>query len=452
MAAEASHVQGRVLAVGEHGALAAEAFWRRVHALRVALAAHPARRWALVCEDSSDFALGFFALADARRVVVLPQAPQAGSLKAAGIVVDAVLTDKPADFAGFNVLGTQVDGAGTDATPFLPDDAAEIEFYTSGSSGAPKCVPKAFKQLRLEVEALERQWGGRLGGATVAATVPHYHLYGLLFRVLWPLLMQRPFHTHICLQPADLRAAASRSPCVVVSSPAFLSRIPDVAELPPAAAVQAVFSSGAPLPDAAAETLARAWGHAPIEVYGSTETGGVGWRAWDGAADRPWWRPIQGVDLELREETAGQRLWVRSGCTWHQDWMPTGDLAVRRADGGFMLRGRADDVVKFEDKRLSLSEMRSRLLQHAWVTDARLLLLPGRREHIGAVVVLNMAGQTALAARGRAAVREDLRSWLRDSYEALLVPRKWRFPAALPDNAMGKTEQASLLQLFGDEP
>jgi len=112
------------------------------------------------------------------------------------------------------------------------------------------------------------------------------------------------------------------------------------------------------------------------------------------------------------------------------------------------LLGRADDVVKFEDKRVSLSEMRARLLTHAWVQDARLLLIQGRRTLIGAVVVLNPPGRAALAEFGATAVRAALRAWLRNSYELVLIPRKWRFVDALPDNDMGKVEHQRLLRLF----
>ena len=442
----------RVLALGERGALSRAAFWRRVQALRSDLDARPARRWALVCEDAGWFAAGLFALADPRRTVVLPQAPQAGSLSASGAKVDAVLTDRPGEFQGFTVLEAREPAASVQAKPLQPDDAAALEFYTSGTSGAPKCVPKTWSQLRLEVEALEREWGARLGDAVVAGTVPHYHLYGLLFRILWPIHAARRFVTGLCLQPADLRAAASHGKCIVVSSPAFLSRITAFAELPKPATVAAVFSSGAPLPDEAAERLVQQWGPSAIEVYGSTETGGIGWRAWNGGAERGSWRPIQGVVTELREEPAGPRLWVRSGCTWQGDWMPTGDLARQLADGCFALLGRADDVVKFEDKRVSFSEMRARLVQHDWVEDSRLLLLPGRRKFIGAVVVLSGEGRAALAAGGKTGVRDALRAWLRGSYEALLIPRKWRFSERLPDNEMGKTQQSALLKLFEDKP
>lgn len=428
------------------GSLSRAALSARACGLAAALDTHPARRWALVCDDAGWFAAGLLALASCKRITVLPQAPQAGSLKAAGVEVDAVLTDRPSAFAGYDVLAAQEHAPAADC---VPQDEALIEFYTSGSSGAPKCVPKHYGQLRREVETLERQWGGMLGDAAVAGTVPHHHLYGLLFRILWPLHAGRPLHAALCQQPADLRAAAAKG-CVIVSSPAFLSRAAP-AELPAATRVAALFSSGAPLPDETARGLAEGWGKPAIEVYGSTETGGVAWRAWDGAESRPWWRPLPGVDTDLRDEEAGLRLWVRSGWTWERDWVPTGDLARAAGDSRFALQGRADDVLKFEDKRVSLGEMRARLAQHPWVKDARLLLLPGQRAFIGAVVVLDEAGRAALAADGKLAVNETLKAWLRQSYEALLLPRKWRYPDTLPDNAMGKTEQARLLALFGGE-
>lgn len=438
----------RPLALSEGGMLSRATFWQRVHGLERALAQHPARRWALVCEDSAWFAAGFLAIANAGRELVLPQAPQAGSLSASGAAADAVLTDRPEDFPGFTLLPVQTAGNEVSAAPRLPRDAAKIEFYTSGSSGAPKSVPKTFAQLRLEVEALEQQWGALLGDAAMAGTVPHYHLYGVLFRVLWPLLAGRAFLIPMCLQPAALRAATAHGDCAIVSSPAFLSRIPDYAELPPSSRVKAVFSSGAPLSDSAARDLKERWGHAAIEVYGSTETGGIGWRAWSGLEGRTLWQPIQGAEVELREETAGERLWVKSGCTWAGAWSASGDLAKLHADGRFELLGRADDVVKFEDKRVSLAEMRTRLMSHGWVEDARLLVLPGRRSFIGAVVELNAQGRMALATAGKPKVSDALRDWLRQSYEALLIPRKWRYLDTLPGNDMGKVERARLERLF----
>lgn len=431
------------------GAVSRRAFRARVASLRAQLDEHPAKRWALVCEDAGWFGAGLLALAGGGRHIVLPPAPQAGALQGTG--VEAVLTDRPEAFTGMPTLAVVDPSDDFEAPPPMPDDATRVEFYTSGSSGTPKCVPKAYAQLRLEVEGLERQWGAGLGDARVVGTVPHHHLYGLLFRVLWPLSAGRTFHSGMCLQPAELRAAAGGDPCVIVSSPAFLSRVAG-AELPPVAQVSALFSSGAPLPDAAARSLGEDWGRAAIEVYGSTETGGIGWRAWDGTQTRPWWRPIRGVEAEIREDESGPRLWAKSDCTFAHDWMPSGDLARFGADGRFVLQGRADDVLKFEDKRVSLSEMRGHLLSHPWVAEARLLLLDGKRQQIGAVVVLKPEGRAAFESAGKRALQDRLRESLSTRYEALLLPRKWRFPDALPGNAMGKTEHARLLALFETQP
>lgn len=438
----------RVVALDEHGTLGRAAFWRRVHGLSAALSTHPARRWALVCDDSSWFAAGLLALAHSGRICVVPQAPRAGNLVRSGAQIDAVLTDRPAGFTEFATLSVaEIQPAANDAVR-LPDDEARIEFYTSGSSGAPKCVPHCFAQLRREADMLEREWGALLGDALVLGSVPHYHRYGIQVRVIWPLLTGRTFVTHTCTQPADLCHWAARQRCVIVSSPAFLSRVANPAELPPAANVAAVFSSGAPLPDACAERLQHDWGHAPIEIYGSTETAGVAKRTWSGVAERPYWRLLNGVQAELRAETAGTRLWVKSAFTWKADWMATGDLARWHSDGRFVLLGRADDVVKFEDKRVSLTEMCAHLMAHDWVENARLLLLEGQRHLIGAVVILNAEGRRQLAAQGKLAASRELRDWLRRNYEPVLTPRKWRFPDALSDNDMGKVSISDLRQLF----
>jgi acyl-coenzyme A synthetase/AMP-(fatty) acid ligase len=443
-----SATRAREMAIDQHTALDQTTFWRRVHGLRAALASHPAHRWALVCDDGGWFAAGLLALAHAERTVVVPQAPQSGSLTASGAHIDAVLTDRPVAFTEFATLSVSEVPSVVESAVCLPDDKAVIEFYTSGSSGTPKCVRKTFAQLRREVATLEHEWGTQLDDALVLGTVPHYHLYGTLVRILWPLLAGRAFLTGVCLQPADLRRWAERRRCAIISSPAFLSRIADVAELPAATRVAAVFSSGAPLSDACAERLRCDWGHAPIEIYGSTETGGIAWRTWSCAAERPYWRLLEGVQAELREEPAGARLWVKSAFTWQSDWMATGDLARLHSDGRLVLLGRADDVVKLEDKRVSLSEMRTRLMAHAWVADARLLLLSGRRRVIGAVVILNAEGRRQLTTHGKLMTSRALRDCLRRSYEPVLLPRKWRFPDSLPDNHMGKIGNSALQQLF----
>jgi acyl-coenzyme A synthetase/AMP-(fatty) acid ligase len=435
-------------AIGSRGELSRTAFWRRVNGLGAVIAARDARRYALICKDTVRFAEGLLALMSTGRTAIVPQAPKAGSLADSGTPFDAVLTDTPEAFADAGAL--DVNESVADAPDCAPgfDDDARVEFQTSGSGGAPKCIVKRFGQLRLENEALERQWGPQLEGAVIVAAVPHYHMYGVNLRILWPLIGRRPFTSRTYTLPAALTADIAGRRCVIVASPAFLSRVENVDQLPDASQVAGVFSSGAPLPEETAKRLKQDWGHAPIEIYGSTETGGIAWRRFSGVADDRVWRPLDEVEIDLRAEPVGERLWVKSAWTDGADWFATGDFARRDSSGGFSLAGRVDDIVKFEDKRVSLEQMRRRLVRHAWARDARLVLVPGRRQVIGAAVILSDDGRAAFHECGKLTVRRTLEAWLGESHEPLLIPRKWRFPASWPTDAMSKVGRGWLKQLF----
>ena len=72
-------------------------------------------------------------------------------------------------------------------------DLCQLSLCTSGSSGEPKRIDKNLRQMANEVQALEQLWGADLGDACIIASVAAHHIYGLLFRVLWPLCAGRPF-------------------------------------------------------------------------------------------------------------------------------------------------------------------------------------------------------------------------------------------------------------------
>src|SRR5437764_104595 len=80
-----------------------------------------------------------------------------------------------------------------------------------------------------------------LGEARFYSTVSHRHVYGMLFRLLWPLLHRRPFATFDLEYPEQL-LGLERSTHVLVSSPALLKRIGHLSDR--SAAWRAIFSSG----------------------------------------------------------------------------------------------------------------------------------------------------------------------------------------------------------------
>jgi acyl-coenzyme A synthetase/AMP-(fatty) acid ligase len=329
---------------------------------------------------------------------------------------------------------------------------AMIDLFTSGSSGEPKRVEKSLAQLETEAAALEACWGNAIGPATMVATVPHHHIYGMLFRLIWPLASGRPFDTSLCAEPALLLDTLARAgDAVLVSSPAHLARLPELISLEslrPAA--RRIFSSGGPLPAAAALEYKRRLGAAPTEVYGSTESGGIAWREQDAGEDGAAWTPFAGMRLRLDPQGA---LCLRSPYLADDAWLTMGDAAELLPDGRFRLKGRLDRVVKIEGKRISLPELEHALRQHPWVLDAAVVPLAGGKELLGAVVVLREASRLD---EGREPLVGALRAFLLQRFERVLVPRQWRFPARLPADERGKLTASGLGAMFrqqgGDAP
>lgn len=431
------------------GRLLTHADWlAEVRAWRQRLAGEAATHWALFTDDSYDFSTQLFGAWLAGKTVVLPGDSQAATLASLASRCGGWLGDLP----GAITLGTRA----IDEAPCAPLDPqrTHLVVFTSGSSGEPDAIDKRLAQLDAEMHTLQAAFGERIdadGVATVAATVSHQHIYGLLFVVLWSLAAGRPFLARRLDYLEALPTALQGEPGVLVASPAHLRRVPDEPALARAGAqLRAVFSSGGPLPpEAATECLLRL-GHSPIEVFGSSETGGIAWR--QRAMDGDHWRPLPGIAWRAD----GEMLEVRSPHLPTPDWTGTADrvrpAAGPRGDDGFLLLGRADRIVKIGEKRVSLTAIERALVDDGqWVAEARALVLPdvGGGPRLGVVAVPGPAGHDCLALEGRRALGQRLAARLLAQVERVALPRRWRFVPALPVNPQGKVTEAALAALFG---
>ena len=415
-------------------------FRARTLRLAAALQTQPAKRYALCLDDPFDFACTLFALLASGKEPVIPANATPGYLADLADAYDCLFT--AADLA---TLEREAAGQAEPSGAWAIDPLARLTLFTSGSSGAPKPVHKTLAQFDAEVHTLEKQWGEMLGGATVLASVPHHHIYGILFRVFWPLAAGRAFERTVNTDPQALQARIAQcGAAVVVSTPAQLSRWPDLpafATLTPAPL--AFFSSGGPLAAETARQYAERFGAAPLEVYGSTETGGIAWRRQD---ESDAWRAMPGILVQRAEDGA---LSVRSPHLGHDDWHLTDDEAAFDNDGRFRLLGRLDRVIKLDGKRLSLAELETRIAQHPFVAQVAVTRLANAsRERAGAVVVLTEAGNEALRASGRVTLVKTLRRHLAAYFDLVVLPRHWRFRLALPFDARGKLPAAALAATF----
>ncbi len=419
--------------------------WRefagRVAGLAGALAKRREKRWLLVGDDAAQFAVACLALLQAGKDVVIPPNTQPGTLLGLAGAFEARVDEI-----------TALDDPCTGCAAIDPH-AARIALYTSGSSGRYKCIVKTLAQLEAEVEALEAMWGAALGAAVIVATAPQQHIYGLLFRILWPLYAGRIFDAVTCAHPDTLEERlAAAGTAALVSSPAQLTRLPELLSLSALSSLKSrlalIFSSGGPLPAGAAHALAEAWGEAPIEIFGSTETGGVAWRRQNVGSDAAWTPfPTHRVERSPSGALILHSPFLPDGRAWTMD-----DGIEIMAGGRFRLLGRLDRTVKIEEKRLSLPDMEAHLAAHAWIEAAAVVPLSGRRQSLGVAAQLTAAGREATRTAGRRAVTQALRGHLADYFDAVLLPRRWRFPDRLPVDARGKLTQAALAALFDDAP
>lgn len=429
-------------------AISYQEFLIRAHAWQTLLSVTPGQNFALYIADSIEFAAALLGAWHAAKTVYLPADTLPGTCAALEDRVDRFVGEFGSQWHPV-VLGADRDPA--DMSPFQPlsSDFVGLVVHTSGSTGAAQAVPKFLRQLTAEVETLDRLFGGMASSSEIVATVSHQHIYGLLFKVLWPLAARRPIHAFSCAYPEELAAMMTGRHCVLISSPAHLKRLPELSAWGQAAAgLHAIFSSGGPLPADVAYEAQRLLGQPPIEVYGSSETGGIAWRQRH-RQDDDGWTPL--TNVEWRRANDGV-LEVRSPHLSDDGWFRLGDRVLPADRNRFMLQGRVDRIVKIEEKRISLDAIESQLLASPLVREARVLVVDGNRQRIAAFVVLSPEGCNLLAKKGKLAVNRLLREWLSRSVERVALPRLWRYPDALPVNAQGKITHADLMALLDEKP
>jgi len=403
--------------------------------LAAGLQAKGVQRLAVHLEDAADLAIALLGAWRAGVSVLLPSDLQAQTRQRWSNDVDLWLTDHAGDARLSDLQQPALPAAELDL------DQCRLSLCTSGSSGEPKRIDKSLRQLANEVEALEQLWGADLGEACILGSVATQHIYGLLFRVLWPLCAGRPFLRKQLAFPEDLQRASREHPTFAwVASPALLKRMGDNLDWPALSAVRRVFSSGGALPADAAQSLHQRLGQWPTEILGSSETGGIAWRQGESL-----WQPFAGV--ELSQDSDGALLiaspYLPAGHVEH-----TADAARIQADGRFELLGRLDRIVKLEEKRISLPMLEQALVAHDWVAEARLGVVQENRASLGALLVLSESGLFALREHGRRSLTETLRRHLGDHCEALALPRRWRLLRQLPLNSQGKLPQADVEALL----
>jgi len=294
-----------------------------------------------------------------------------------------------------------------------------LTFRTSGSAGTPKRCTHTLATLWQETRVLAGLFSGR---KRILSAVPSHHIYGFLFTVLLPRALGIG-------EVIDLRAASPaaladmiRPGDLVVAHPGWweaLARLrpgfaPDVAGV----------SSTAPCPDALAGALAGA-GLRLVQVYGSSETAGVGWREAGGAPFTlfPHWQCVDGVPELRRRMPDGFEA-----CYPLQDKLEWLDERL------FRPAGRIDQAVQVGGTNVFPGYVAEVLRMHPAVLDAAVRLMRADEGRRLKAYIVPRAGQDA----DPAALREALAGWVGERLATPERPAAWTFGDRLPRHASGK--------------
>ena len=175
-----------------------------------------------------------------------------------------------------------------------------------------------------------------------------------------------------------------------------------------------------------------------LEIYGSTETGGIGWRNQGADPASADWTPCDDVALDFRDGALVVRSF-RAG----PEPLRMEDAAEPAPEGRFRLQGRLDRTVKLEET----ADLPARAGKGPGGPS---LGGPGRGGAAGRAPprARRRGGAHPGAPAGRDALVRTLRAHLALRLEATALPRRWRFPRELPYDARGKLTPRLLAQLF----
>jgi len=298
-----------------------------------------------------------------------------------------------------------------------------ISFQTSGSTGQPKLCRHAMHRLEQEIRWFADQLSDR---RRILSSVPAHHIYGFLFSVMLPAVLRIPLLDLRRGLPSSALAQAQAGD-LIVGHPAFFALA--LRGQPRLAADVTLLTSTAACPAALWQQLKAAGCARMIEVYGSTETAGIGTREAAEAPFRllPYWSRVgdgidqqQDLDLDLDTSGVSQPIRIQDRLQWLDDQQ-------------FQVLGRHDHAVQIAGINVFPRRIERLLCSHPEVAEAAVRQAgPEQGGRLKAFVV------PAIGCTASDTLPQRLDTWLASQVSALERPRAISIGAQLPCSSTGK--------------
>ncbi|MCJ7541140.1 MAG: acyl-CoA synthetase, partial [Desulfobacterales bacterium] len=175
-----------------------------------------------------------------------------------------------------------------------------------------------------------------------------------------------------------------------------------------------------------------------VEIYGSTETGGIASRCQ--AENEIPMEPFDVVDWKVVDE----RLCVRSAFISpeiprdSEGFFMTGDRVRIDDNNKFLLLGRVDGIVKVGGKRVDMEEIRNKLKQIPEVTEVLVINMPDAR-----------GKENEICALVQGSIDKDrFMEMASKIVEPYAIPRRIRIVDEIPVSSTGKYDRKVMERIF----
>ena len=277
---------------------------------------------------------------------------------------------------------------------------------------------------------------------TFIGAIPHRHLFGLTFKVFLPLvcggvvLKEQFLYHHFLINALD-----THKNVILLASPTALDIVQkdDISKIPPP---KAIFCAGSPLDSHLRAGLEKRFGDDLkhfVEIYGSSETGIIGYQAQKytpKSSTQSTFHTFPPVKLKL---DSSSRLMISSA--WLDSFegeraeFLSNDCAKIHSDGTFTLLGRYDRIIKLNETRINLDLVESSLKSSNLIENVRVGKLDGQTR-LSVIIVLSDEGKKVFRVSGKKGIKSAIKSSL--SSQIISALRYFHIRSCLPYNEQGK--------------
>ena len=387
-----------------------------------------------------------------------------------GAIVAAARAALPGDGPVFTVGGISHGGAGFDLCRGDPDnlpayvqpepDDTAFVFYTSGTTGLPKGAELPHRATDARMLYMSTQCGLTHGAHNrVLGLMPLFHVVGFYSVFLAALGLDGTYHVCSAFDPvAAVEAVAEKEITVLYGTPTHFHAMLAAPNFSPEkmSSVTNLIYAGSAMPGPLLERVREAFDARIVNIYGTTEIMNALYMP--EPAGRPHtYRPgfysnvrvgrfggtvheeaAVGEDGELLVDATADatfsRYLNRADATAEKmvdGWYRTGDIAVKRPDGDFDVKGRVDDMIISGGENIYPEEVVALLVKHDAVVECSVIGLAD--EKWGEIVV------ACIVAGDSKADADELDTFLKQTSLANYKrPRRYVLLDELPKNAAGK--------------